>query len=288
MKFQFMEEHRSLFPVRKMAKVLNVSKSGFYAWSTRPESRYAKNDRELGQVVRWAFEACEGIYGSPKITKDLRDLGCKVSRKRVARHMRQAGLRSKVQRRFRVTTTDSRHNLPVAPNLLNRNFTATAPNQIWVSDITYVKVGGRWMYLAVFIDLFSHLVVGWALKDTLAASLVTEALNNAFWRRRPPPGLMIHSDRGIQYACEEFKVVLRAHEFVQSMSRKGNCWDNAVAESFFHLLKSECINHICFDSQEDAMHTIFKYIEIFYNRKGRHGSIGFVAPEAFECLKAVA
>jgi putative transposase len=288
MKFKFMEEHRSLFPVKKMAEVLSVSKSGFYAWSNRPESSYAKDDRELSHAIRQAFEGNDGIYGSPKITKELRDQGRKVSRNRVARHMRQAGLRSKVQRRFRVTTTDSRHNLPVAPNLLNRNFTVATPNQVWVSDITYIKAGGRWMYLAVFIDLYSRLVVGWAFKDTLEASLVTEALSHAFWRRSPPPGLMIHSDRGIQYACEEFRKVLCAHEFVQSMSRKGNCWDNAVAESFFHVLKSECINHVCFHSQEVALHTIFKYIEIFYNRKRRHGSIGFVSPETFEYLKAVA
>jgi putative transposase len=288
MKFEFMEEHRLLFPVQKMAKVLCVSKSGFYAWIKRPESRYAKGDRELRQAIRQIFEASDGIYGSPKITKELREQGRKVSRKRVARHMRQTGLRSKVQRRFRVTTTDSRHKHPIAPNLLNRNFTVTSPNKVWVSDITYVKVGGQWLYLAVFIDLFSRLVVGWALKDTLEASLVTKALSNAMCRRKPPPGLMIHSDRGIQYACEEFRAVLRAHEFVQSMSRKGNCWDNAVAESFFHVIKSECINHVFLDSKEDAMHTIFKYIEIFYNRKRRHGSIGFVAPDKFETMKAVA
>jgi transposase InsO family protein len=222
-----------------------------------------------------------GRYGSPKITQELHDRGFQVSKNRVARRMRQAGLRSIVRRKYR-PTTDSKHSYPVADNLLQRDFTATAPDRVWVSDITYIATEGGWLYLTVFLDLFSRMVVGWALSSSLRAQMVLTALHRAIRNRRPGPGLIIHSDRGVQYACTDFRAVLEKHHFTQSMSRKGDCWDNAVAESFLGILKSELIHWERFQGPQDTLTALFEYIEIFYNRKRKHSTLGYQTPAQYE------
>ena len=195
--------------------------------------------------------------------------------------MKAAGLRSIVRRRYRVTT-DSKHSHPVADNLLKRDFTAAEPNTVWVSDITYIATERGWLYLAVFLDLYSRMVVGWALSRSLSSQMVRMALQRAIRRRRPEVGLIIHSDRGVQYACKDFRQMLNKHDFVQSMSRKGNCWDNAVAESFFSIIKSELIHHERFKDRKDALPVLFEYIEVYYNRKRKHSTLGYQTPIQIE------
>ena len=195
--------------------------------------------------------------------------------------MRDAGLRSKVRRKYRVTT-DSKHHFPIAPNLLERNFTAEFPNKVWVSDITYLATRTGWLYLTVIIDLFSRMVVGWALSSSLSHEMVVTALKRAIKNRRPGKGLIFHSDRGVQYACTDFRKELGKHEFVQSMSRKGNCWDNAVAESFFGVMKTELVYHERYEGHQDTLHSIFEYIEVFYNRERKHSTIGYLTPVEYE------
>jgi len=264
-----------------MCRILMVSRSGYYAWRSRPESRRAAENRRLDEAIKDIYTASRKRYGSPKVTSELRDRGWKVGKNRVASRMRKAGLRSVVRRKFR-PTTDSHHKYPVAPNLVKRDFTASHPNQVWVSDITYIHTVSGWSYLTVFIDLFSRLVVGWALSSSLSHEMVLLALNRAIVRRRPPKGLIIHSDRGIQYAGTAFTEIVKKHGFIQSMSRKGDCWDNAVAESFFNLLKSELVYQSRFLEKEDALHQIFEYIEIFYNRQRKHSTLGYLTPSQFE------
>jgi putative transposase len=195
--------------------------------------------------------------------------------------MRQSGLRSKVRRKFRVTT-DSKHRFPIAPNLLKQNFTTQAPDKVWVSDITYCATRTGWLYLTVIIDLFSRLVVGWSLSSSLSHEMVLTALKRAVRRRRPGKGVIFHSDRGVQYACTNFRKELTKHGFIQSMSRKGNCWDNAVAESFFSVMKTELIYHERYNGHQDTLHSVFEYIEIFYNRERRHSTLGYLAPVEYE------
>jgi putative transposase len=264
-----------------MCRVLGVSRSGYYLWLKRKPSRRELDNRQLDAQIREIYANSKGRYGSPKITKDLNDRGRKVSKNRVARRMRAAGLRSKIRRKYRVTT-DSRHNLPVAPNLLEREFTAQSPDRVWVSDITYLNTRSGWLYLTVIIDLFSRMVVGWALSSSLSHEMVVTALKRAFRRRRPVKGLIFHSDRGIQYACADFRKELAEHEFVQSMSRKGDCWDNAVAESFFAILKTELVYHERYEDHQDALHSIFEYIEVFYNRQRRHSTLDYLCPAEYE------
>ena len=264
-----------------MCRILKVSRSGYYSWRRRPESRRARENRRLEAAIKEIYGKSKGRYGSPKITAELRGLGWRVGKNRVAVRMREAGLRSVVRRKFR-PTTDSRHEYPVAPNLLDRNFTASRPNQAWVSDITYIRTISGWQYLTVFIDLFSRMVVGWALSGSLSHEMVLLALNRAIERRKPTKELLIHSDRGIQYACSNFTDAIKQHGFVQSMSRKGDCWDNAVAESFFNIIKSELVYQTRFFSKNDALHQIFQYIEIFYNRERRHSTLNFLTPYNFE------
>jgi putative transposase len=223
------------------------------------------------------------MAGSPMITADLRSESefSKVSRNRVARHMQAMELKCRTTRKF-VVTTDSRHNEPVAPNILDRQFSPESPNTAWVSDITYVKVGSNWNYLTVFIDLYSRLVVGWDLSESLERHSVMHAFQKALWRRRPSSGLLIHSDRGVQYASADFRNLLKKNQFVQSMSRKGNCWDNAVAESFFHTLKTQLVYHNRFLNKADAQQALFNYIEVYYNRRRRHSTNGYKSPASYE------
>jgi putative transposase len=231
-----------------------------------------------------AYETSKERYGSPEITRELRDRGRKVGKNRVAKRIRLAGIRSKIRRKYRVTT-DSRHRYPVSPNLLSRNFTTEAPDKVWVPDITYLSTGSGWLYLTVIIDLFSRLVVGWALSSSLSHEMVVSALKRAIRKRNPHNGLIFHSDRGIQYACEDFRNELADHGFVQSMSRKGDCWNNAVAESFFAIIKTGLVYHEKYRGHQDTLHSLFEYIEAFYNRERKHSAIGYLAPAEYENRK---
>lgn len=283
MRYQFVQENRSLFPVKKMCQVLNISSSGFYRWRKNPFSiRRIQNER-LKIRIRELYNEHKGMAGSPMITADLRaeEEFCRVGQNRVARLMREMNLKCKTVKKY-VVTTDSKHNEPVASNLLSREFTVAAPNTAWVSDITYVKVGRRWHYLTVFIDLFSRIIVGWDLSASLERHSMLHAFHKALLRRNPGKGLLVHSDRGVQYASEDFRNLLKKEGFVQSMSRKGNCWDNAVAESFFHTLKTQLVFHKHFRDKEEAEQALFNYIEAYYNRRRRHSSNGYQSPALFE------
>jgi putative transposase len=260
---------------------MSVSRSGFYRWQKRPESGRRIENRRLDAHIKSIYIKSKKRYGSPKITDALRDQGWQVGKNRVARRMKQAGLKSIVRRKYR-PTTDSKHSHPVAPNLLQRNFTTSAADRVWVSDITYIATQRGWLYLTVFIDLFSRLVVGWSLSSSLSTQTVLSALHRSIRRRNPPPGLIIHSDRGVQYACKDFRKTLKKHGFIQSMSRKGDCWDNAVAESFFGILKSELVYQQRFKGPNDALHSLFEYIEVFYNRQRKHSTLGYIPPAEYE------
>ena len=265
--------------------MLGVSKSGYYAWLKRPVSARDSDRRQLDVRVRAAFELHKARYGSTKIARYLTGEGYPCSRTRVAKSMKRQGLRSIVAKKFRATT-DSSHGLTPAPNLLNRNFEVAEPNTVWVSDITYLPSKTGWLYLTVFIDLFSRRIVGWSVSNSLRHEMVIQALNRAVNIRRPPRGLVIHSDRGIQYCCEGFREKIAEYGFVQSMSRKGNCWDNAVAESLFRTLKTEWAHHIDLDGLEQAEPELFEYIEVFYNNQRLHATLDYVSPAAFEHQKA--
>jgi len=260
-----------------MCRVFSVSRTGYYSWRSRPESRRTIENKRLDAQIKAIYKKHKGRSGSPKITEELHDKGFAVSKNRVARRMKAAGLRSIVRRKFRVTT-DSKHSHPIAENLLQRNFSASAPNKAWVSDITYIATGGGWLYLTVIIDLFSRMVVGWALSSSLSHEMVITALKRAIRSR----SLIFHSGRGVQYACADFREELDKHRFNQSMSRKGDCWDNAVAESFFSIIKSELIHHERFNGPKDTLAAIFEYIEVYYNRKRKHSTLCYKTPDQFE------
>ena len=287
MKFQFIADHRETFKVGRMCALFKVSPSGFYAWLTRPESRRSRENRSLEDRVRVLHAASHGIYGAPKIHRDLIDQGVRCGKNRVARIMRAAGIRSRTRKRFKATT-NSRHNLPVAPNRLNQAFTADTPDRTWVGDITYIHTREGWLYLAVLIDLFNRKVVGWSASSRLTRQLAIDALQMALDHRRPAPGLMHHSDQGSQYASGDYQKLLSKHKMTCSMSRKGNCWDNAVAESFFHLLKTEWVNHHRYVSRSEAISSLFYYIEIFYNRKRRHSVLDYTTPQEYETFPLAA
>jgi transposase InsO family protein len=270
-----------------MCKLLNVSRSGFHAWFQRPESPRKLKNRALEAKIRVLHAASHGIYGAPRIHRDLIDDGIRCGKNRVARIMRKAGIRSRTKKKFKATT-NSKHNFPVAPNLLNQNFKTNSPDQAWVGDITYVSTNEGWLYLAVLLDLFNREVVGWATSSRITRHLAIEALRMALGRRNPEKGILHHSDRGSQYASTDYQKILKEHDIVCSMSRKGNCYDNAVAESFFGRLKSEWINHKRYLSRSEATQSIFYYIEIFYNRKRRHSSINYVTPQEYEIFSLAA
>src|SRR4051812_37283407 len=244
MRFRLIEDQRDVWPVRVMCDALSVSPSGYYAWRSRPESVREIANHELLVDIRRVHTEHRGRYGAPRIHAELRAEGQSVSRKRVERVMRWHGIRAHAPHRYRVCTTDSKHSLPVAANLLDRNFAAEKPDQIWLTDITYIPTGEGWLYLAVILDLITRKVVGWAMRDHMRAELAIAALTMAIQRRRPTPGLMHHSDRGSQYAAGDYRKILQAAAITQSMSRKGNCWDNAPMESFFGTLKTELV-HQC-------------------------------------------
>jgi putative transposase len=286
MRFRLIEDHRDVWPVRVMCDALSVSPSGFYAWRSRPESPRKIANRELLVDIRRIHAQHRERYGAPRIHVELRAAGHVVSRKRVARVMRQHGIRARAPRRFRVCTTDSKHSLPVAENLLDQNFVADRPDQVWLADITYIPTSEGWLYLAVILDLFTRKVVGWAMRDHLRAELTIAALTMAIQRRRPTAGLIHHSDRGSQYAAGDYRDILQAAAIVPSMSRKGNCWDNAPMESFFGTLKTELVHHSQYPNREAARRDLFAYIEGYYNRQRRHSAIGYITPERAEAKSA--
>lgn len=271
--------------MRAMCSALKVSASGYYAWRARPESDRSRENRMLLEEIRKAYEASDKRYGSPNIYHALKAKGIRCSENRVARLMRVNGIQAKLGRRF-VPTTDSKHNLPVAENLLDRQFTAERPNQAWVSDITYIWTREGWLYLAVVIDLFSRQVVGWAAATSADRCLVLAALTQALQTRRPQAGLLLHSDRGCQYASGDYQAELNRWSILCSMSRKGNCWDNAPAESFFASLKTEMVHQRRYHSRSEARAALFEYIEVWYNRNRLHSSLGYVSPVTYEAQMA--
>lgn len=263
-----------------MCKVLNVSRSGYYYWLAQRPSNRTKENEAIIDLISGSLSASKGRYGSPKITHDLRAQGVNVSRPRVARLMKQANLKSIIQKKYVVTTTDSKHAYPVAENHLNRQFNPTKPGQAWVSDLTYIATGEGWIYLTIIMDLYDRKVIGWALSKSMRAAETTiPAWQMAIKNRPIERNLIFHSDRGVQYACHAFTKLLKKHPLVlQSMSGKGNCWDNAVAESFFKSLKSELVYQQNFLTRAMAKQAVFEYIEIWYNRQRRHSSLGYLSP----------
>lgn len=284
MRYACIARHVDEFDVRLMCPLLEVSPSGYYAWCKRPASERAIADERLLLNIRIAHLKSDGDYGAPRVQRELKDDGIYVGIKRVARLMREDGLKGRAPRRPRPRTTDSAHDHPIAPNLLARQFDVNgiALNRVWVSDITYVPTQQGWLYLAAVLDLASRRCVGWAMRDTLDAELAISALEMAITTRRPAPGLVHHSDRGSQYACADYRAVLDRHGMRASMSRKGNCWDNAVAESFFATLELELIMKHRWATRDDARRAIFHFIEGWYNRERRHSTLDYLSPAQYE------
>jgi putative transposase len=286
MRFTFIRDHAGTWPIRLMCRVLQVSASGYYAWRIRPDSaRLVANSRLLGDIRR--LEAAHrGCYGSPRIHAALRAEGRTVSRRRVARLMRHHGIRGLAGRRFRPCTTDSRHDLPIAPNLLKQVFTATAPNTVGLADITYIATGEGWLYLAAVLDLATRKIVGWSMRDHMRTELPLAALMMAAQRQRPGAGLIHHSDRGSQYAAEVYRKHLTTMTATPSMSRTGCCYDNAPMESFFHTLKVELVHQRRWETRDDARRDLFTYLEGYYNRRRIHSALGYRTPEQAEAQAA--
>jgi transposase InsO family protein len=285
-KFAFIAEEKVAFPVAVLCRLLAVSPSGFYATRGRPRSPHARRDDDLAKRVADAHLASKRRYGSPRVHAELKAAGERVGRKRVARLMREKELVGRMRRRFR-TTTDSKHDFPIAPNVLARDFTASAPDQAWVTDITFLWTMQGWLYLAVILDLFSRRVVGWATSQNVDRHLALAALDTALTKRRPIAGLVHHSDRGSTYASSDYRKALDARGIECSMSRKGDCWDNAVAESFFATLKRELEGIDAMESRAAATISIGDYIDGFYNLERRHSAINYTSPVEFELIHSV-
>jgi transposase InsO family protein len=272
------------FRIQPMCRVLQVSRSGYYDYLRRPPSAHSLEDDALRPQIKAAFKKGRKNYGTRRIKDELKKSKTAVSRRRIGRLMQEETLVVQTKRKFKVTT-DSNHDKPIAPNLLEREFTVASPNTVYVGDITYIPTREGWLYLAVVIDLFSRSVVGWAMSSRMKADLVNDAMLMAIWKRKPAKGLIFHSDRGSQYASDSYRQILNTYGIKASMSRKGDCWDNAVAESFFHTLKIELVHHCDFEIREEARAAIFEYIEVFYNRQRLHSSNGYEAPLVFEMLQ---
>lgn len=281
MKYAWIDAHRNAYPLAALCTTLAVSLSGYRAWKRggRP-NRTRLTDLQLLVLIRAIHVQLKGAYGSPRMVKEIRGRGCPASKVRVERLMRAHGLRARHKRRYKATT-DSTHGWPVAPNRLDRRFTPTAPNQVWTADLTYLWTEEGWLYLAVVLDLFNREIVGWAVQPRMTADLVTEALTMAWVRRKPAPGLLHHSDRGSQYASQAFQQTLAGYGMTCSMSRKGNCWDNAPTESFFNSLKNERVHGTRYATRVEARADLFEYIEVFYNRSRRHSTLGYQSPTQF-------
>lgn len=285
MRYRFIKANLRQFHVTTMYRVLEVSRSGFYAWLTGAKSKRAiANDRLLEKIIR-VHTTSRKTYGGRRVYWKLRSQGEGCSRNRVARLMSRNDLRAKTSRKFRATT-NSKHDLPVAPNLLDRQFTVDAPNRAWVSDITYIPTEEGWLYLASVMDLYSRKVVGWSMGERVTRELAVDALRMAIRQRKPVAGLIHHSDRGVQYASNDYQNLLSQHGMVCSMSRKGDCWDNAVMESFFGSMKTECTHHRRYHSRSEAKRDIFHYMEVFYNHQRIHSTLGYRSPAEFELLRA--
>ncbi len=282
MTFSFIEQHARTWPVRLMCRVLEVSPSGYYGWRSRPESARAAANRQLLADVRRIHAGHHGRYGSPRVHAALRAEGRSASRGRVERLMHSYGIRALAGRRFRPCTTDSRHDLPIAPNLLKQDFSASVPNTVWLADITYLPTGEGWLYLAAVLDLATRKVVGWSMRDHMRTELTSAALMMAHQRQRPAAGLVCHSDRGSQYAAEAYRKQLAGMKAVSSMSRTACCYDNAPMESFFHTLKVELVHQRRWATRDEARRDLFAYIEGYYNRQRIHSALGYITPEQAE------
>ena len=281
MRYRFIRSHRRVHNVTTMCRVLDVSTSGFYDWLNRGDSRRAQENRRLVQRIRNYHHASRRTYGSPRIFKDLRESGERCGLHRVARLMRQHRIQAKTARRF-VMTTDSRQTQQPAPDRLRRDFSASRPNQVWVSDTTFIPSRAGWLYLAVILDLYSRQVIGWSMGTQNNTRLVSDALTMALWRRGKVAGVIVHSDQGSTYASGDYRKLLKDNGLLCSMSRKGQCLDNAVAESFFGTLKTELVDDEDYRTREQARQSLFEYIEVFYNRQRRHSSATDLAPAEFE------
>jgi len=281
MRYQFVKTQEQQFQTAALCRVLRVSRSGYYLWLTRPESRRSRENRRLLAQIKAIHKKSRRTYGSPRVYQQLQKAGELCGRGRVARLMHSAGIRAKQRRKF-VATTDSKHNLPVAENRLERQFTVSVPNTVWAADITYIPTNEGWLYLSAVLDLCSKGIPGWAMAERMDARLVKDALKMAQARKQPAKGLLHHSDRGSQYASAEYQQLLKDHGMQVSMSRKGDCWDNAPMESFFHTLKTELTHHKQYQTREEAKRDIFEYIEVFYNRERLHSSLGYQSPLEFE------
>lgn len=282
MKYAFVRDNQQDFDVAVLCQVLGVTPSGFYGWLKRPESPRARRTRELAEGIRVIHAASRRTYGSIRIRQDLLAMGHSVCRNTVAKIMKQAGIRARTCRRFRVCTTDSNHGNPVAPNVLDRRFAVDRLNTVWATDITYIHTHEGVLFLAGIMDLCSRRIIGWSMSDTMTAQLVIDAMEMAVRTRRPEAGLMHHSDRGVQYTSGRYREFLSMHGITVSMSRTGNCYDNAVVESFWGKLKTEAIYDEPLPTRDRARAVVFDYIEVFYNRQRRHSALGYLSPEQFE------
>lgn len=284
MKYQFIAHHREGFEITVMCRVLGVSRSGYYAWGQRPVSAREMANQALTQQIKDIHHQSRQTYGSPRIQAELADKGVQCGHNRVARLMQEAELQAKQSHKFKVTTTNSSHDYPVVPNRLNQDFIASRANEKWLADITYIATDQGWLYLAAVLDLYSRRIVGWAMSDSLHRQLVFDALHMALQNRQPLPGLVHHSDRGSQYASDDYQALLTKFGMQASMSRKGNCYDNAPMESFFGSLKTEWVYHRHYRTRSEAKTDIFEYIELFYNRFRRHSALDYQCPVGFEQL----
>ena len=281
MKYAFVAENSSIYTVVKLCQVMQVSRRSYYDWLNRPESRRSLSNRQLLVHIGRIFKACREVYGAPRIYRELVGEGHCCSLNRVARLMRENNILPKTIKKFRITT-DSRNSHTPAENVLDRDFKTSQPNKKWVADVTYIPTREGWLFLAAVLDLYSRKIVGWSMGERLTSQLSGRALSHAIESRQPPVGLLIHSDRGKEYYARDYQTLLSTHGLVCSMSRKGNCWDNAVMESFFHSLKVEQVHHDDYRTRDEARSVIFDYIEIFYNRQRKHSYIDYSSPVDFE------
>ena len=285
MRFAFIDAQKARYPVTKLCKVLDVSESGYHSWRKRPPSKRTTENERITTHIKASFKKSRDTYGSPRLTDDLRDNGVKAGGHRVAKLMREAGIRAKKPPRWK-KTTNSNHDLPRAPNIVERRWDelATAPNKLWVSDLTYIWTWAGWVYLVVFLDVFSRKVVGWKVDETMEAHVVTDALKMAMARRLPTSGLILHSDQGSQYASNLYRTLIEENGFQRSMSRKGDCWDNAIAESFFATIKGDLLDRRSWATRAQVEAAIGEWIEVFYNGERRHSALGNVSPIDYEHL----
>jgi transposase InsO family protein len=281
MRYRFIDEHKKVWPVNLMCRVLQVARSGYYSWLKRIDGVRVVSNHSLDAEIRRIFAVHKQRYGALRITDELHDLGITCGKNRVARRMKKLGLRAIQAKKFKVTT-DSNHTKPVAPDLLEQDFTAAAPNQKWVSDITYLWTDEGWLYLAVVMDLYSRAIVGWAMNKRMTQQLVIDALTMALFRRSFPKGTIIHSDRGSQYCAANYQKLISEKGLRCSMGRRANCYDNAAMESFFHTLKVEQVHRQRYRTRVAAKTAVFEYIEVYYNRKRKHSAIGYQIPMMFE------